>query len=481
MRRRLQIGVLAVVAASLLVAAAPATAATLTLAAVADATIHEDDPAGSTANGGGINLFVGRVGESAGSKLRRGLVRFDLTAIPPGSTITSVSVRLSLTRSRFAGDLPVSLHRAVASWTEGPSSSSQGNGDASQPNDVTWIHRSKPGQLWATPGGDFAPVASATRIVASTGGPYVWASTPALVADVQAWVNAPGTNQGWMILGSETGGTSAKGFATREASEPTTRPTLVVEYTPAGSADVPLPLWALVLLGGLLAAPRLRARLTRGAAPLALTLTALLGLLLSASAMAASYDEAIDGDLSNDRLAPTPFVLTFEPGGMNGMDGNNILAGTVGRGANGSVDRDYVFFAVPEGYFLSALRVGNQTTVGGGGSFIGLASGATMPLDPGASSAQGLLGWKLYTAADRGTDILDDMAVSGDGASGFARPLAPGGYTLWIQELATGAFTYRFNLTLSPVPEPTSLALLAAGLGFAAWRARALGNARAQR
>lgn len=59
------------------------------------------------------------------------------------------------------------------------------------------------------------------------------------------------------------------------------------------------------------------------------------------------------------------------------------------------------------------------------------------------------------------------MQIAGNGASGFARPLAAGDYTFWIQELATGDFTYRFNFLLepSPVPLPASLWLMLFGLG----------------
>ena len=114
---------------------------------------------------------------------------------------------------------------------------------------------------------------------------------------------------------------------------------------------------------------------------------------------------------------------------------------------------------------MSALGVGSQTTVGGGGSFVGLAAGGTMPVASDASTALGLLGYKVYRLEDRTTDILDDMAVPSFGSSGFERPLAAGDYTFWIQELGSGSFDYRFNIVLSPVPGPAALAwLLGAGL-----------------
>jgi len=58
------------------------------------------------------------------------------------------------------------------------------------------------------------------------------------------------------------------------------------------------------------------------------------------------------------------------------------------------------------------------------------------------------------------------MAVSQNGSSGFSTPLSAGSYTLWIQELAPGNFNYRFNLILTPIPEPESYAMLIAGWGI---------------
>jgi len=183
----------------------------------------------------------------------------------------------------------------------------------------------------------------------------------------------------------------------------------------------------------------------------------------AAPAGAASYTESTDGDLSGDRNAPTTLVLDYAPSGN--VQGSNIVSGTTGRNAvTGVVDVDYLRITVPDGFALSALRVGNQTTVGGGGSFLGLAAGPVMPVAPNAANATGLLGYRVYGTRDIGTDILDDMAAGGNGASGFTQPLGAGVYTVWVQELATGTFDYRFNFVLSPVPEPGGAPLLAAGL-----------------
>lgn len=194
---------------------------------------------------------------------------------------------------------------------------------------------------------------------------------------------------------------------------------------------------------------------------------------LSAPVDAATYTESVDGEISADRLAPSFLQLDFPASGN--VPGSNVITGTVGRNATSrAIDLDYLWINVPVGYQLSELRVGNQTTVGGSGSFIGLATGVTMAVPGNAANATGLLGYRVYGAGDRGTDILDDMAVPTNGSSGFTRPLSAGNYTLWIQELSTGTFTYRFNLVLSPVPEPATASLLMVGLGLLATAGRCL-------
>lgn len=191
----------------------------------------------------------------------------------------------------------------------------------------------------------------------------------------------------------------------------------------------------------------------------------LVALTLTVDAGAADRDESVAGDLSGDRMAPTRWVLDRESTGS--VPGSNVLTGATGRNA-GVVDRDYLHVVVPDGYEWVALRVGNRTTVGGGGSFIGLAAGPVMPVAPDAADGSGLLGFRVYTLADRNTDILPAMAAGGGATSGFTVPLPAGDYAVWIQELAPGTYGYRFNFVLAPVPEPATGRLAAIGVGAVA-------------
>jgi hypothetical protein len=188
--------------------------------------------------------------------------------------------------------------------------------------------------------------------------------------------------------------------------------------------------------------------------------------LLSPAGFAATYSESVDGELSGVTASPTFLQLDYLASGN--VPGSNVVDGMIGRSAStGQIDLDYLWVNVPVGFILSELRVGNSTTFGNNGSFIGVASGSFMPVPPNTTTASGLLGWKVYGAGDRSTNILDDMALAGNGASGFSGLLGPGDYTFWIQELSTGSYNYRFNLVLTPepVPVPAAVWLLGSGLG----------------
>lgn len=194
--------------------------------ASADATLYESED-GSSANGGGAGLFAGM---TAQNRLRRALLRFDLSAVVPDhATITSASLTLYMSRS-ITGTEEVSLHRALASWSEGPSVApgEGGNGAPAEAGDATWLHRSYATESWATPGGDFDPAATASALVVGIGA-YTWSSSQ-LTDDVRRWAGGTLENHGWFILGNEGAKTTAKRFNSREHEEADTRPALRVEY-----------------------------------------------------------------------------------------------------------------------------------------------------------------------------------------------------------------------------------------------------------
>jgi len=200
------------------------------LEAEKDATIYEDGD-GTAANGVGSYLFTGRNAAQGGAAERRALLGFPVDgAVPAGSTITSVSLELTMSRT-ISGVQTVGLYRLLENWSEGPSdpSGQEGSGVPAAAGDVTWVYRKYPGSPWATPGGSFAQSASATVQVGGDGS-YSFTSTPGLVADVQGWLDEPSTNFGWALVMDSPASSSAKRFDSREHDAPADRPVLIVAY-----------------------------------------------------------------------------------------------------------------------------------------------------------------------------------------------------------------------------------------------------------
>lgn len=235
---------LSIVAARALAAAAAAFAAsagaladTVTLNPVADNTLIQD-PVGAYSAGASYNVYSGRVGNNGGTTLRRALMRFDLSSIPQGSTITSVQLRLYMSQGQ-GGTRAHSLYRMAASWGEAGSFSFGGAGAPAQAGDATWVHRFWPSTPWSAAGGDFVATPSGTQNVSGIAW-YTWGSTAAMVADVQTWVNAPAQNFGWMLRGDESVQQTSKRFDSRQSANSATKPQLIVTFTPpaANPADI---------------------------------------------------------------------------------------------------------------------------------------------------------------------------------------------------------------------------------------------------
>ena len=196
---------------------------------------------------------------------------------------------------------------------------------------------------------------------------------------------------------------------------------------------------------------------------------AICALLAAAPAKAIIFDEAVSGDLSNDKAAPTALTLT---------PGLNSVIGTVaGFPPAGSDPQDWVSFTIPTGFVMTSYvnsKYGSDDDQGftgfqfgssfpGGvnsefleGSYAGYAhfgTGATNPDGTPASSTVGV-------------DLLPLMANPSfaPGATGFTPPLAAGTYTFLIQQGNPETTSYQFDMNVRAVPEPgSSLCLLVLG------------------
>ena len=207
----------------------------VSLPASKDNTLYESNT-GAVSNGAGDYVFNGVTRE--GFK-RRAVVAFDVAGvIPAGSTINGVTLRLYMSRGKENTPFVTTLHLALANWGEGTSNADgeEGQGIASTTNDATWIHRFYPGALWGTPGGVYlASVSGSTPV--SIDGYYNW-SSPAMIADVQDWLDSPGTAFGWVLIGDETDIRSSKRFASRTNPTIAQRPQLIVDFTPPGGGAI---------------------------------------------------------------------------------------------------------------------------------------------------------------------------------------------------------------------------------------------------
>ena len=196
---------------------------------------------GGVSNGAGTSIFVGRVGTNPpGNPIRRGTVAFDIAGnVPAAATVDSVTLTLNLSRLKTATLRTVSLHKVLADWGEGTSSSGGGKGATATTNDATWLHRFFSGSTWTSAGGDYSGGASGSQSVGGFGN-YSWTSAQ-MASDVQGWLDNSSTNFGWIIIGDEVTSKSIKWFHSREASSAANRPVLSVTYT------VPPPTFAMSL------------------------------------------------------------------------------------------------------------------------------------------------------------------------------------------------------------------------------------------
>jgi len=193
-----------------------------------DATLYEH-AAGELASSAGTSNFVGVTNQY---EIRRMLLAFDLTSLPANREVINVTLQMRMSKSA-SGPFDVAMHRVTTPWGEGASSASSntgGKGSTSSAGDPTWVHAVYPDTAWSNSGGDHVAQASAVTRVDNFVR-YVW-SDPGLVQDVRLWASGEKPNFGWLIIGDESNQKTAKRFDSREHSDLTRRPFLLVELAP---------------------------------------------------------------------------------------------------------------------------------------------------------------------------------------------------------------------------------------------------------
>ena len=201
---------------------------TVTVTASKDNTLYETT-SGDLSNGKGMSLFVGKTGRG---EARRALIQFDLVeSIPAGATIVTATIELLLDRTS-SGESNGSVHRVTADWGEGESDAEaeEGGGASAASGDATWIHRFFDAETWGSQGGDFIADPSAEAVLGGFGA-VSFGTTEGLVADIQSWVDDPSSNFGWIIIGDESHGQTAKRFVSAQGEDPGQRPRLVIGFS----------------------------------------------------------------------------------------------------------------------------------------------------------------------------------------------------------------------------------------------------------
>jgi hypothetical protein len=194
---------------------------------------------------------------------------------------------------------------------------------------------------------------------------------------------------------------------------------------------------------------------------------AVCALLAAAPAKATIYDEAVSGDLSNDKGAPTALTLT---------PGSNSVIGTVNGFPPGGTDpQDWVSFTIPTGFVMTSYVNSKYDSTDPQG-FTGFQFGSSFSNDEFKEGSYA--GYAHFgTAANNpdlnpvssstvGVNLLPLMADPNfaPGTTGFTPPLAAGTYTFLIQQGNPFTTSYQFDMNVRSVPEPgSSLCLLGMG------------------
>lgn len=175
-----------------------------------DTELSQVDPAQNL----GASPLLEADGDETGGKSLCVLLKWDLSSIPPGSVIRSVSLTLYIDGT--AKGLNYQLFEVRRAWAEA---------------DATWT------RPWARPGAK-GPGDRGSELLAEVGprdkGPCMLTFNDAGLAAVQAWVRNPAANQG-ILIGNDLNGDGFK-FESRESSVPSRRPKLTVTYSHVAGA-----------------------------------------------------------------------------------------------------------------------------------------------------------------------------------------------------------------------------------------------------
>ena len=177
------------------------------------------------------------------------------------------------------------------------------------------------------------------------------------------------------------------------------------------------------------------------------------------SAQALTWDETVNGDLSDSGVSPT-LLGTLS-------SGSNLISGTMGAlGGGPTMDADIWNFTIAAGYYLTGINLVDYSAQSGSltnESFMAIANGGTINTsDPSLHLSNALWGYGQDGFGNTYNDLLALLDAGPTfGGIGFNGPLPSGNYTFWIQE-GSDQISYGIEFVTAPVPvpEPGSLLLL---------------------
>jgi hypothetical protein len=222
-----------------------AAGAVINLAPIADTTLSQNYPSN---NFGGLDFA--NSGTTQNFTKNRALFRFDITnAIPAYSKIKNAELVLEVTKIPVDGFNPTdfALHRVLRAWGEGnkttpTNSPGAGTGALATTNEATWFFRfAFTTNTWSQPGAgptnDYVAAISSFQTIYGLGdSPYTFSTTALMAADVQAWLDFPQTNFGWILVSQdESVDFTARRFGSRENTN--FAPRLQIEYILAPVID----------------------------------------------------------------------------------------------------------------------------------------------------------------------------------------------------------------------------------------------------
>jgi len=151
---------------------------------------------------------------------QRPLLRFDLTSISPGTTITSGILWL-YNYEEHGGSGDYVAYETTTAWDEAS---------------ATW-NLAATGQSWTTPGGDYNPAAEICRITKDPAAVDQWMAFD-ITSAVQGWIDNPSSNIGMIIKVDNEAAMIANRFHSSAVATQSLRPKLVVSDLPTVAFDL---------------------------------------------------------------------------------------------------------------------------------------------------------------------------------------------------------------------------------------------------